>query len=79
MPMIDVYAAADVFPAGSDRQLAEELTRALLRAEGDQRMVHGGFTSRTYWAAATLQTPISNNCNGTVFECSSLYLVSRTA
>jgi len=34
MPMIDVYAAADLFPAGSDRKLAEELTRAVLRAEG---------------------------------------------
>jgi phenylpyruvate tautomerase PptA (4-oxalocrotonate tautomerase family) len=34
MPMIDVYAVADVFPAGADRQLAEELTHALLRAEG---------------------------------------------
>jgi phenylpyruvate tautomerase PptA (4-oxalocrotonate tautomerase family) len=34
MPMIDVYAAADLFPVGSDRQLAEELTFALLRAEG---------------------------------------------
>jgi phenylpyruvate tautomerase PptA (4-oxalocrotonate tautomerase family) len=34
MPMIDVYAAADLFPANADRQLAEELTRALLRAEG---------------------------------------------
>ena len=34
MPMIDVYAAADLFPPGSDRQLAEELTAALLRAEG---------------------------------------------
>jgi len=34
MPMIDVYAAADLFPAGADRQLAEDLTRALLRAEG---------------------------------------------
>jgi len=37
MPMIDVYAAADLFPAGSDRQLAEELTRALLRAEGVEK------------------------------------------
>ncbi len=36
MPMIDVYAAADLFPADSDRQLAEELTLALLRAEGVQ-------------------------------------------
>jgi len=34
MPMLDVYAAADLFPAGSDRRLAEELTLALLRAEG---------------------------------------------
>ncbi|WP_224365242.1 tautomerase family protein [Hyalangium versicolor] len=34
MPMIDVYAAADLFPAGADRQLGEELTLAVLRAEG---------------------------------------------
>ena len=34
MPMIDVYAPADLFPVGSERQLAEELTAALLRAEG---------------------------------------------
>ena len=34
MPMIDVYAAADLFPAGADRRLAAELTAALLRAEG---------------------------------------------
>lgn len=34
MPMIDVYAPADLFPAGADRQLAEELTLALLHAEG---------------------------------------------
>src|SRR5580692_8128866 len=34
MPMIDVYAAADLFPNGTDRQLAEELTLAILRAEG---------------------------------------------
>jgi len=34
MPMIDVYAAADLFPAGTDRQLGEELTLAVLRAEG---------------------------------------------
>jgi phenylpyruvate tautomerase PptA (4-oxalocrotonate tautomerase family) len=34
MPMVDVYAAADLFPAGTDRKLAEELTRAVLRAEG---------------------------------------------
>lgn len=34
MPMIDVYAAADLFPAGSERELAESLAVALLRAEG---------------------------------------------
>ena len=34
MPMIDIYAASDLFPAGTDRQLAEELTSAVLRAEG---------------------------------------------
>src|SRR6267143_2761907 len=37
MPMIDVYAAADLFPADADRKLAEELTAALLRAEGVQK------------------------------------------
>ncbi|MEA2613255.1 MAG: hypothetical protein QOI52_1214, partial [Chloroflexota bacterium] len=31
MPMIDVYAASDLFPEGSDRALAAELTAALLR------------------------------------------------
>lgn len=34
MPMIDVYAPADLFPLGAERRLAEELTLALLRAEG---------------------------------------------
>src|SRR5690348_4409122 len=34
MPMIDVYAAAGLFPKGSDRQLGEQLTLAVLRAEG---------------------------------------------
>ncbi|HZD12302.1 MAG TPA: tautomerase family protein [Candidatus Binatus sp.] len=34
MPMIDVYAAADLFPAGTDAQLGHELTMAVLRAEG---------------------------------------------
>ena len=34
MPMIDVYAAADLFPAGTDRELGEALTLAVLRAEG---------------------------------------------
>jgi len=34
MPMIDVYAAADLFPVGTDRELGEQLTLAILRAEG---------------------------------------------
>ncbi len=34
MPMIDVYAAADLFPSGADAQLGHELTMAVLRAEG---------------------------------------------
>ena len=34
MPMIDVYAPADLFPAGSDGRLGKELTMAVLRAEG---------------------------------------------
>jgi phenylpyruvate tautomerase PptA (4-oxalocrotonate tautomerase family) len=34
MPMIDVYARADLFPVGTDRQLGKELTAAVLRAEG---------------------------------------------
>jgi len=34
MLMIDLYAPDDLFPAGTDRQLAEELTSAFLRAEG---------------------------------------------
>jgi phenylpyruvate tautomerase PptA (4-oxalocrotonate tautomerase family) len=32
--MIDVYARSDLLPANADRQLAEELTGAVLRAEG---------------------------------------------
>jgi hypothetical protein len=34
MLMIDVYAAADILPLDADRRLAEELTAALLKAEG---------------------------------------------
>src|SRR5271169_2958185 len=37
MPMIDLYAPRDLFPDGTDRKLAEELTLALLRAEGVQK------------------------------------------
>jgi hypothetical protein len=32
--MIDVYAPSDLLPSGSDRRIGEELTRAVLRAEG---------------------------------------------
>ncbi len=34
MPMIDVYAPADLFLADADRALGEQLTLAVLRAEG---------------------------------------------
>jgi phenylpyruvate tautomerase PptA (4-oxalocrotonate tautomerase family) len=34
MPMIDVYAPADIFPENADEQLGHELTHAVLRAEG---------------------------------------------
>jgi phenylpyruvate tautomerase PptA (4-oxalocrotonate tautomerase family) len=34
MPMIDVIAPADLFPIGAERELAERMTAALLRAEG---------------------------------------------
>ena len=34
MPMINVYASSELLPSGSDRRIGEELTRAVLRAEG---------------------------------------------
>ena len=34
MPMIDVYAPDDLFPAKADEELGRELTHAVLRAEG---------------------------------------------
>jgi phenylpyruvate tautomerase PptA (4-oxalocrotonate tautomerase family) len=34
MPMIDVYAPSDLFPAGADSELGNALTHAVLRAEG---------------------------------------------
>ena len=34
MPMIDVYAPASLFPADADEKLIDELTHAVLRAEG---------------------------------------------
>jgi phenylpyruvate tautomerase PptA (4-oxalocrotonate tautomerase family) len=37
MPMIDVYVPSDLFPAGADREVAQDLTLALLRAEGVQQ------------------------------------------
>ena len=37
MPMIDVYAAAALFPSDADPKLAEELTAALLKAEGVEK------------------------------------------
>lgn len=40
MPMIDVYAATDLFPAGTDGQPGHEFTMAVLRAEGVATPVH---------------------------------------
>jgi hypothetical protein len=37
MPLIDVYAPAGLFPPDTERPLAEQLTAALLRAEGVRR------------------------------------------
>jgi len=34
MPMIDVYAPNDLFPPNSERRLGEQLTLAILKAEG---------------------------------------------
>ena len=34
MPMIDVYAPSDLLPPGTERQLGEKLTLAVLKAEG---------------------------------------------
>jgi phenylpyruvate tautomerase PptA (4-oxalocrotonate tautomerase family) len=34
MPMIDVYAPSDLFPAGAESELGNALTHAVLRAEG---------------------------------------------
>jgi len=43
MPMIDVYAPADLFPADADQQLGSELTHAVLRAEGHTEPVIAPF------------------------------------
>jgi phenylpyruvate tautomerase PptA (4-oxalocrotonate tautomerase family) len=47
MPMIDIYVAADLLPANADRRLAQELTAALLRAEGvvDPQPTHTNNTA----------------------------------
>jgi phenylpyruvate tautomerase PptA (4-oxalocrotonate tautomerase family) len=34
MPMIDLWAPSDLFPANSERELAQDLALALLKAEG---------------------------------------------
>jgi len=34
MPMIDVYAPSDLLPSGTERRIGEDITRAVLRAEG---------------------------------------------
>ena len=40
MPMIDIFASSDLFPAGTDRQLGEKLTLAVLRPKGWLTPVH---------------------------------------
>jgi phenylpyruvate tautomerase PptA (4-oxalocrotonate tautomerase family) len=56
MPMIDVYAPADLFPANADRDLAAELTGALLRAEG---VINPGPTHTNNTAAYIHRLPPS--------------------
>jgi phenylpyruvate tautomerase PptA (4-oxalocrotonate tautomerase family) len=56
MPMIDVYCVADLFPADADRQLAAELTAALLKAEG---VVNPGPTHTTNTGAYIHRMPSS--------------------
>ncbi len=48
MPMIDVYAPADLFPEDADQRLGTELTHAVLRAEGhDEDSISPFFTRNT--------------------------------
>lgn len=48
MPMIDVYAPADLFPADADERLGSELTHAVLRAEGhNEEVIPPFFTENT--------------------------------
>ncbi len=58
MPMIDVYAPADLFPAGSDRELAEELTSAVLRAEGVTTPAAAHLANRSSVFGSEYKTPI---------------------
>jgi hypothetical protein len=51
MPMIDVYAAAGLFPADADRRLAEELTAALLEAAEGGWGIAGTAFGREEFAA----------------------------
>jgi phenylpyruvate tautomerase PptA (4-oxalocrotonate tautomerase family) len=56
MPIIDVYAPADLFPENADRDLAAELTGALLRAEG---VINPGPTHTNNTAAYIHRLPSS--------------------
>src|SRR5438309_4345399 len=56
MPMIDVYAPTDLFPVSADRQLAEELTAALLKAEG---VANPGPTHTNNTGASIHRMPLS--------------------
>lgn len=57
MPMIDVYAPHDLFPAGADAELGTELTHAVLRAEGHtEAVIPAFFTENT--AAFVHRLPI---------------------
>ncbi|MCU1514304.1 MAG: hypothetical protein JWO10_1394 [Microbacteriaceae bacterium] len=48
MPMIDVYAPADLFPADADAALGNELAFAVLRAEGHyEDPINAFFTENT--------------------------------
>ena len=48
MPMIDVYAPADLFPADADAEIGTALTLAVLRAEGHtEEVIAPIFTQNT--------------------------------
>jgi len=57
MPMIDVYAPADLFPLDADAEIGRELTLAVLRAEGHtEEVIPAFFTTNT--AAFVHRLPI---------------------